>query len=484
MKKLLMLMLVFVFCLSVTGGVLADGEVVEWLRSYHLGVERFPQGENVNTTSIAETMKEQSGLNIKQIVLPKNDPRQKMILTLASGDVPDLMSFFDKNDFYKFANQGLFMPVDDYLNEMDNYQEKVSERLIKAPVVNGQTVGFVCEQPYFITTDIYVRTDILKELGLDIPETVEEYYQVLKTIKEEKDIIPLSVQAGNTTPVLGVDAIAGAWGCANPTMDKDGKLVFTYIQPEYKEFLTYMKKLYDEGLLDEEFALNKSGQCRDKFAAGEIAMSQLAWWDAKVIDESMAKTNPDAEMEFIKPPVGPGGEYGVAARNPIFGFLAIPVQAKNPEGAIKLVDYLFSDDRIKLINNGVEGIHYNEVNGEIVHTDAFTQDFQVNNWAAVYNDVVDTKEAFFFRLEAKGFVPYYDDIKEHDVVTQEATHLAPPIPEYDENLNTLQEFVYENAVKFVMGARPLSEFDDYVKEFNSRGGTEAIEAMNEWYTNK
>jgi len=39
-------------------------------------------------------------------------------------------------------------------------------------------------------------------------------------------------------------------------------------------------------------------------------------------------------------------------------------------------------------------------------------------------------------------------------------------------------------VKFVMGKRPLDEFDKYVQEFNAKGGTNAINAMNEWFASK
>ena len=81
-------------------------------------------------------------------------------------------------------------------------------------------------------------------------------------------------------------------------------------------------------------------------------------------------------------------------------------------------------------------------------------------------------------------MPYFSQIEEFDPTTNEATHLAPPIPAFDDNLTLLEEVVYENAVKFIMGARSLDEFDQYVKEFNNKGGKKAIDVMNEWYTNK
>lgn len=480
-KTLILLMVVSLVCMGLTG--VSAAEKVKVLRGHHLKVNQLPDGTNIDTTIIAQKMEEHTGLEIEQTVLPKNDARQKIVLTLASGDVPDVITMGSKSDFFKFAKQGLFEPVNDLIEDYcPVYKEKIEKRLREAPSLDGNIYAFVAERYYYIVNSIFARKDILDELNLEVPKTPEEYYQVLKTIKQETELIPITFDASEAGHFLGGSAaIAGAFGVENITMEKDGKLVFSYIQPEYKEFLTYMKKLYDEGLLDQEFAVNKSGAARDKFASGMVAMANMAWWDAKGSDQSLLKSQPDANNIYIQPPEGPDGHYGVRALNPIMQYYVIPRGARNKAGGAKFVNYLYTDKRMNLITHGVEGIHYEMKNDEIVYTDAY-QEFK--NWSAVYNIGNSSRESFMFRLKDKGFYPYFSQIEEFDPTTTEATHLAPPIPAFDDNLTLLEEFVYENAVKFIMGARSLDEFDQYVKEFNNKGGKKAIDAINEWYTNK
>lgn len=45
-------------------------------------------------------------------------------------------------------------------------------------------------------------------------------------------------------------------------------------------------------------------------------------------------------------------------------------------------------------------------------------------------------------------------------------------------------YATQEAVKFIAGARPLSEFDQFVEEMNEKGAQKIIDAYNEWYLNK
>src|SRR5690606_9230289 len=95
----------------------------------------------------------------------------------------------------------------------------------------------------------------------------------------------------------------------------------------------------------------------------------------------------------------------------------------------------------------------------------------------------DTDPSFFARLEAKGFLPYYEPLTHHKQ-NREETAYAPSVAAWDSNFTELRNYMEENALKFIMGKRDLSEFDKFVEEFNAKGGKEAIDAMNEWFTNK
>lgn len=118
-------------------------------------------------------------------------------------------------------------------------------------------------------------------------------------------------------------------------------------------------------------------------------------------------------------------------------------------------------------------------NGKVVQT---LEESNAIGWRIVYQ-LMDTPANTVNRMNVKGFTPYYEPLLK-DKQVREETYYAPSIDAYDKKLTELITFKSENTVKFIMGARSLNEFDDFVKEFNARGGTAAINAMNEWFTKK
>ena len=128
-----------------------------------------------------------------------------------------------------------------------------------------------------IGTPLWINQDWLDQLGMKEPETTEEFYAYLKAVKEtdlngngQHDEVPFAA-----TGITGIiDHLKGSWGLGTSGLghkfvdvDPDtGKLRFTKAQPEYKEMLEFLNKLYKEGLLDKEIftieggALNAKGQ--------------------------------------------------------------------------------------------------------------------------------------------------------------------------------------------------------------------------------
>lgn len=484
MKKLLLLMLVLVFSFSFI--VVAGAKKVEFMRGHHVTIEDMPQGKGPNTTILAKEIEKIIGHDIEWITLPRNNAQQKRILTLASGDVPDLMVIPGKSEFYKYAAQGLFKPVNQYLDKIPNYTKITDKKLMKATQMNGEYYGFVTSINWTMYLDyaLAARKDTFDLLGIENPNTLDEFYQALKVLKNETEMIPFTIEAAETGAFLfNSSIIAGAFGCANPTMKKNNELVFSYIQPEWKQFLTFMKKLYDEGLLDKEFAVNKSGKNKEKFSGGQAATTLLAFWDLTRINDSFKNKGQDFKGFYLKPPVGLDGKRGFRAKNPIHNFFAIPVQANNTEDAVEVLDWFFTEEKCIMGSFGIEGIHYNMKNGERVLTEKYEED---KMWFQYYNDIgKKSADIRYQRIINKGMGNTFNQLREMQdlLITEEPTHLAPPIPEFDNNIDILQEYVYENSVKFIMGARPLSEFDQYITGFNERGGSEAIEAVNEWFKN-
>ena len=461
-----------------------DGEItnrnITLMRSYHAGLEQFKGSDNINSNKLYHLLKEWSGYDIKYETLPKDNASQKISVVLTSGDVPDLMWILGKSDFFRFAKQGTFEPLDDLITKYTpNLSSVFSQEELDAAKLDGTTYGIPIRVAQKVGNGVLIRNDIYEELNLTEPATLDEVYTMLKTVQEKKNIIPFTVAASNPGAFHSVfSPIAATFGVGNTTVEKDGKLVFSWLQPEYKDFLTTMKQWYEEGLIDQEFAINKD--VKDKMINGSAFMSTLYWADAKTIDSAIAdKGGSLGTVKYIAPPVGPDGRGGFPEQTLASSYVVIPKLAKNKEGAADYYNFLLEEKTDMLITFGIENEDYTIVDDKVVQTPEQNNEIP---WRTLYFNL-DTDSSFNARLEAKGFLPYYNQLLPHKQVREETAY-APFIEPFDTKLTELSNFAEENAMKFIMGKRDLNEFDKFVTEFNAKGGKAAIDGVNEWYSKR
>lgn len=445
-------------------------------------VEEFPAGKDLNNNEISDFIEEQTGYDIEWELQPREGVDQKINIMMASGDTPDLIITSSKEIYANLAQQGLLAPLDEVLEEVGTtIMANVPDETWKAVTYEGKKYAIAVPQNQVSRQGMLVRTDWLEQLGLDIPKTVDEYYETLKAIKEQNPggdgTIPmLGGAAENNGDAFGfIESFAGAFGLGAQYVEKDGAVVHTYTQPEAKDFLTFMNKLYQEGLLDTDYPVNKEANIKEKLVGEKAAMSTIHWATAKGVVESLNEKNPDAKLEYIHPPVGPDGKYGFTKNTPVRVYMLIPRASKNVKETVDFINKYMEPDVLKTVSYGWEGTHYNEENGLIVATEEAEQIRY-----RIYYQIWDTEENFLNRVSLKGFSPYYDPITEYVTYTN-ITDYAPPLPVVEENAQTLKDLTNEYFTKIIAGALPMSAFDEYVEKWNSMGGTASLEAINEWY---
>ncbi|MDF2958522.1 MAG: transporter substrate-binding protein [Paenibacillus sp.] len=449
------------------------------MMAYHSSMEQFKGSDNLNDNKLVKILKEKSGFDVKYESLPKDNPLQKVSVILASGDVPDLMRINGKSDYFKLAQQGAFEPLDDYIkNQIPVLPSMITPEALDATRLDGKVYGIPHRVAQKVGNGILVRSDILKELNLKDPTTMDELYTTMKTIKEKKNIAPMTAAAANPGAFGGsFTPYAAAFGVGTTTVVKNGKLEFSYLQPEYKEFLETIKKWYGEGLIDQEFSINKD--TKDKMINGQAAFMTTYWGDALTIDRSMKDKKSTGTLKYIAPVTGKNGQSGFVEEGVASSYWVIPKQAKNKKGAAEYLNFILSPEADKLLTYGIEGQDYKTENGKVVQT---AEQSNAIPWRTAYF-VGDSDPSFFARLEAKGFLPFYEPLIPFKRIKNEIA-FAPSVEAFDTKFTELRNFAEENSLKFIMGKRSMDEFDKFVQEFNAKGGKAAIDAMNEWYTKK
>lgn len=443
-------------------------------------VEEFPAGSDVNNNEIANTIREKTGFDVQWELLPKDGEaaKQKMNLLMASGDTPDLIIMNDKALFGSFVSQGLLTPLDQLLNDYGKDIKAVfTPEQMKSASADSKLYAIRTSTFSTPTNGLLVRKDVLDELGIKEPKTQDEFYEALKTIKAKKpDMIPYT--ANLAQGIGSLEAIASMFYPPVDYTQKDGKVVYTQTTPEAKAFLTFMNKLYNEGLLDKESVVNKSDNVKEKLVSGKAVMTTLGWAEAKPTGDAIKAKLPNANLTFIDPPVGTNGSSGMSKLSSVTKYFIIPKGSKKSKEVIQFLNKVVSKELIDYISFGVEGKHYEKKDGKYVATKEAE-----NIRFRVYYNMFDTVELGLQRMEQKGFAPYFNPLLKVSKY-ENVIDLVPPVDAVDKKSKEFTDMRNEYFLKIITGAFPLSAFDEFVSKWQKSGGEDAVKALNDAYNGK
>lgn len=465
--------------------------------------------EDWNDVLIWDEYEDMTNIDVDWQMVPHEGLEEKRNLSLGGGeDLPDAYhsAVIPVTDILKQGSEGTFIPLNDLIDEYaPNFKEILEEnpeieKAITFP--DGNIYSFpLIEEPDFTALHIsegpWIREDWLDELGMDNPETTDEFYEYLKAVKEEdpgdNDGVPFGAQS--------IDSIftwlKGSFGVGNRgqsqsyvDMDPDsGEIRFFPISDEYMEMLEYVKKLYDEELIEENIFSIEHDQYYANGADGlygstyDHSPQEMFSGD---IGESytggLALEGPNSDKEFS----------GVGFPSGITGFV-ITNANEHPAATVRWMDYFYGDEGAELFFMGKEGETYEKTDdGEYEYIDEIENDPDLSLDQAVaqyltwpggqYPGII--KEEYFKGAEGAP------ESKEA------ADKLEPSFPEelwpdftYTEEENQMmtstgadiEKYVDEMREKFIKGSESLDEWDDYVDTIKDMGLDEYMEVQEDAY---
>lgn len=294
------------------------------------------------------------------------DAQQSFNLMLASGEYTDIVMGmnFTKAAILDYADQEMLVNLEPYIEEHGYYIKQMFEESpnIKEGVTLG---GGIYALPkisegyrYEFPEKMWVYKPWLDKLGIDIPETTEEFYQMLKAFKEKDpngngiaDEIPLA--ARGITGNFGIETfLMSAFLPAHYTRvyaDENGKMQFSPIQPEYREGLRYLKKLYDEGLLYADTFILDRAQIMSIGENDPVILGAAPGMFAGMFTISNGNSQRYYDYVAIPPIAGPEGvRVAPSIPDAYLGNFAVMSTCKYPDVAVKWVDWLYSAEGKKL----------------------------------------------------------------------------------------------------------------------------------------
>lgn len=222
---------------------------------------------------------------------------EKKNLAFATDSLPDLFFDMTSTEIANYGGQGLLLPLEDYMTEeylpnlmywFERYPEY--ERALYYPDGHVYDIqGLIILEREYATVRSWINEAWCEQLGIAVPKTVDEFYDYLVMVKNtdlngngEHDEIPFEGifkefdnYYDNTLPVLF------AFGMTTKTVEAadDGVVRFNPATEPYKEYLTYMNRLWTEGLIDPEYFTQTTDQWKAKISQGLAASyTDYAQW--------------------------------------------------------------------------------------------------------------------------------------------------------------------------------------------------------------
>lgn len=381
---------------------------------------------------------------------------------------------------------------------------------------SGVTVGDYHGEPWSCFVMPMIRKDWVDKLGLEMPTTTDELFDVLKAFQDQ------DVNGnGERDEVASVElnsfgnGIAQFFGLGREYCYVDyytGEIRSPWYDDTVKDYITYMQKLNEAGLLE------TAGQGDEKKAENKISLINSWWieaWEEPQVNVPEGEAAPYfcgilcQGVDGVDPVISREG--GVQKTSCDF---AVTDQA-DPEAIGILLDYLSSDKYRVLSEFGIEGYTFetgedgvlrkmaegnNSGNSE-VEIMSKVPALWVNDSIFPRVDIINREQelttganaGLTMGYEENGFIEkaqmirnvYENEEDYHYTVLNTQTSIAMATEEENEILNDLtsdfETYSEELLTKLILGQESLDNWDKYIEELKSLGLDELMAVMQARY---
>ena len=480
----------------------------------------LPDGETIEDNRALQYIEDTLNIDITYSwLVPSDSFSDRLNLAITSGQIPDAM-IVTPIQFQQLVEAGVLEDLTPYIEKyanadiLENYSQTKGVALAAA-TVDGKIWGVPNVQPQAdAPLMVWVRQDWLDKVGMDGPETVEDLRAIAKAFIEQDpdgngadDTYGLT---GTLQPVMvpsnlhGFDNIFNAHG-AFPTLffrNANGEVVYGSVQPETRTALTFLAKMYQDGLIDPDFATKNTDTSNQIVVSGQGGIMIGPWWIPWWPLNDSVKNDPKADWQpfMIK---DKNGKYTFSMGDYTNGFVVVKKGYEHPEVVLKVLN--IQNDLSYGFNNAPQYYsNFNEIWNVLFPLPfLIEQPYVVERMGKEYQQALDGKlnpETFsdamklefeqiqkdiasprsdpanwatrMARLDAALLLSQgYDEVR--------TDPMAGRIYPSDINWPSLKKMEEEAFLQIITGAQPIEYFDSFVQEWNDSGGADLLKKMNQ-----
>jgi putative aldouronate transport system substrate-binding protein len=357
-----------------------------------LKVEVFDRGTDGGKTNptnnrwtdwIKLKLLEDENILIEFIPVPRYEEEQSLVNLMAAGNPPDVCITYSVDNITGWAEQGGVFDVGPYVNTT---LKDLTEFLGPDPTLpgrdlirrnmnaqTGQVFSMPARRMNLARLNTFMRKDWLDKLKLPVPKTTQEFYDALVAFK--------AVNPGGTDRVIpfimNQDVRWSAGSILEPFIDPNlsarDRWVNTVSEryvllPNYKEGVRFLNTMFTNGLIDTDFPLYRDDDMLNNLIRSGVVGSFCHNWD-QVFREGdrllsdLLKNVPTAEWVALDCITSSDGVTHKMSYDPVGVYYFIPKASRNPDAAMRYINWLAKYENYHFIQTGPEGVVHNIIDG-------------------------------------------------------------------------------------------------------------------------
>lgn len=480
----------------------------------------LPEGESIEDNRALKYIEDTLNVDVTfSWVVPSDSYADKLNLAISSGEIPDAM-IVTPIQLQQLVEAGVLEDMTPYVEKYANKDilfnyEQTKGVALNAATIDGKIWGVPNVQPQADAPLMaWVRKDWLDKLGLEGPATLDELEAIAKAFIEQDpdgngaaDTYGLT---GTLQPVMvpsnlhGFDVIFNTYG-AFPTLfhkDAEGKIVYGSVQPAAKEALARLAQMYQDGIIDPDFATKNTDASNEIVVSGQGGIMIGPWWISWWPLNDSVKNDPNADWQpyLLK---DKDGKYTYSMGDYTNGYVVVKKGYSNPEVVLKILniqnDLSYGlNDAPQYYSNFNEiwnvlfpipflieqpyvvermGKEYQAALDGTLSPDTFSEAMKIE-YDQIQKDIASPRSdsanwaTRMARLDAAMLLAGgYNEVRSDP----KAVRVYPT----DQNWPALKKMEEEAYLQIITGAQPIDYFDTFVQQWNESGGAALLEKMNQ-----
>ncbi|GIP38686.1 sugar ABC transporter permease [Paenibacillus sp. J31TS4] len=432
-------------------------------------------------------IEEKTGVSLN-VQVPSGKLEDALSVTIASGNLPDLMLTMNKQLADKYGQQGALVNILDYVKDMPNLKKWMDTYPTDTQnVMSSDGKMYMFPNAGIGETNRMIwlyREDVFKKLGLSQPQTWDELYTTLKKLKEANPkSYPLSFRNG----LQRLLNFAETFGTSSDMYYDFDKKEWRYgpIEDNYKKMIEYLNKFYKEGLIPPDFLSVDTKLWQDLMSTERAFITIDYIGRVDFFNSALRKDNPQYNLAFMAPPAGFSGAPRRNAYTQYVdeGFM-VSTTSKKIKEIMKFMDFFYSEEGKTLASWGKEGVTFKTENGK-------------KQFIETYGDVADMRKKT--GLSTDGTYAWFDYDAHLSLSSPELQKAYQEAPKYDSKQQPRPAFTTdemetlslsgdtitkkrdENITKFIVGERSLDDWPKYVSEMKALGLDKIVDIYKKAY---